>query len=75
MKQSDIAALIIIASLSVLAAYFVADAVIGGPNSNSLTVKTATPITADLTEPDSSIFNDEAINPTVEVVIGDNLQP
>ncbi len=71
MKQSDVAALIIIASLSMLVAYFVADAVIGGSDSESVKVKTITPITADVVEPDSSIFNEDAINPTVEVVIGE----
>lgn len=71
MKNSDIAALIVIASLSMLVAYFVADMVIGKPSAESVKVKTIEPMTADVVEPDSSIFNDNAINPTVEVVIGD----
>lgn len=71
MKNNDIAALILIASLSVIAAYFVASALIGQPGSESVKVKTATPISADVMEPDGKIFNKDAINPTVEVVIGD----
>ena len=71
MKNSDIAALILIASLSMLIAYFIADAVIGKPSSESVKVKTIAPITAEVATPDSSIFNEDAINPTVEVVIGD----
>ncbi len=71
MKNSDIAALIVIASLSMLVAYFVADAVIGKPTSESVKVKTIAPISAEVQKPDSSIFNKDAINPTVEVVIGD----
>lgn len=70
MKNSDIAAIIVIASISVLIAYFVADAVIGKPTSDSVKVKTIEPISAEVQTPDSTIFNKDAINPTVEVVIG-----
>jgi hypothetical protein len=71
MKNSDIAAIILIASISVLVAYFIGDAVIGKPSSTSVKVKTIAPITADVATPDPSIFNKDAINPTVPVVIGD----
>jgi hypothetical protein len=71
MKKSDIAAIILIASISMLIAYFIADAVIGKPSSESVKVKTIAPIAADVQQPDSTIFNKDAINPTVEVVIGD----
>lgn len=75
MKNNDIATLIIIASISMLVAYFIADAVIGKPSSESVKVKTVAPITADIVEPDSKIFNKDAINPTVEVVIGEGQKP
>ncbi len=75
MKKSDIAALILIASISVLVAYFIADAVIGKPSSASVRVKTIAPITADVQTPDKTIFNRDAINPTVEVEIGDGQKP
>lgn len=71
MNRSEAAGIIVIASVSVLIAYLVAGAIIGKPTGSSVRVKTAVPITADVTPPDSSIFNSEAINPTVEVVIGD----
>ncbi len=70
MKRTDVAALIFIASLSVLVAYFIADMVIGKPTSESVKVKTMAPISAEIEQPDPSIFNKDAINPTVEVVIG-----
>lgn len=75
MKNSDIAALILIATLSIGVAYFVADAVIGRPSSESTKVRTITAISDTVQEPDDSIFNKDAINPTVEVVIGDNQTP
>lgn len=70
MKRTDVASLIFIASLSVIVAYFIADAVIGKPTSESVKVKTMAPISADIEQPDPSIFNKDAINPTVEIVIG-----
>lgn len=70
MKNSDIATVIVIAALSMLAAYFVADAVIGQPGTDSVKVKTVDPISSDVAKPDPAVFNKNAINPTVEVIIG-----
>lgn len=70
MKKSDIAMIILIASISILVAYFVAQAVIGGSQSESVTVKTAPSINTSIAQPDTSIFNSNAINPTVQVIIG-----
>ena len=70
MKKSDIAMIILIASVSVLISYFVAKAVIGDTGHESVQVKTAEPITADIQKPDPTVFNSNAINPTVEVMIG-----
>lgn len=72
MKSSEIAAIILIASLSVGVAYFVADAIIGKPSSETVKVKTVEAITSKVDQPDKAIFNKDAINPTVEVVIGDD---
>jgi mannitol-specific phosphotransferase system IIBC component len=74
MKKSDIAMIIFIASVSVLVAYFVANAVIGNTKDEAVTVKTADPITTDIVEPDPTVFNTNAINPTVEVIIGGDQQ-
>lgn len=71
MKNTDIAAIILIASLSMLAAYFVADNLIGKPSSESVKVKTVEKISADVQEPDTTVFNKDAINPTVPVTIGE----
>lgn len=71
MKKSDIAMIILIASISVLVAYFVAKAVIGDTKNESIKVKTADPITTEITKPDTTVFNSNAVNPTVEVIIGE----
>ena len=74
MKRTDIAMIIFIASMSVLIAYFVANSVLGGSKNTAVKVKTADPISKTVAEPDSKVFTGEAINPTVEVFIGDGQQ-
>jgi hypothetical protein len=70
MKRTDLAAIILIAGLSVAVAYFVADAIIGKPSTQSTKVQTAQSISSDIQQPDPAIFNKNAINPTVDVEIG-----
>lgn len=64
--------IILIASISVLIAYFVAKTLIGDTRNESVKVKTTEPITTNIVQPDTSVFNSDAINPTVEVIIGGN---
>lgn len=64
--------IIFIASISIIVAYFVAATFIGNPKNDSVKVKTADKITSSITQPDPTIFNSSAINPTVEVIIGGN---
>jgi hypothetical protein len=54
-----------------MVAYFVAKAVVGDTASEAVTVKTTDEISTDVEKPDSGIFNSKAINPTVQVIIGD----
>lgn len=74
MKKTDVAMIILIASISVLIAYFAGKAIIGDVSHESVKVKTADKISSSVAEPDTNIFNDKAINPTVEVTIGGNAQ-
>jgi len=70
MKKTDIAMIVLIASMSMLLAYFIGQAVVGDVNEEAVQVKTIDPIETDVQEPDETVFNDDAINPTVEVIIG-----
>lgn len=72
MKKSDIAMLVLIASVSMGVAYFVAGALLKSPNEQTVKVKQVTMISPDIELPSSATFNKDAINPTVEVIIGDN---
>ncbi len=71
MKQSDIFSVIIVASIGILAAYFSVNAILGDPNLRAVSFKTIEEISPSLETPDSELFNLNAINPTVEVYVGD----
>lgn len=62
--------IILIAAVSMILAYFGAQAILGNVQNESVQVKTIDRISTDVTEPDPSVFNSNAINPTVEVIIG-----
>jgi hypothetical protein len=70
MKKSDLAMIILIASISILVAYFVAKGIVGDVQNQSAKVKVAEPISSTVAQPDPAVFNTNAINPTVEVIIG-----
>lgn len=72
MKRSDLAMIILIAAVSGLIAYFVASAVIGQPDKRKTTVQTIDEITAEITDPNPSVFNSQAINPTLSSRIGES---
>lgn len=71
MKKTDIAMIILIAGVSILVAYLVANSLPFFKDANKpVSVKVAEKITPDFGEIDTTIFNKDAINPTVEVIIG-----
>ena len=74
MKRTDIAMIIFIASISMLLSYFVAKTVLGDIQNEAVTVKTVDAITKNVNGPDERIFNQDAVNPTVEVYIGNEGQ-
>lgn len=69
MKKTDIAMIILIASVSVLIAFFVTRSIFGDSANEAVQVDTIERIEPTLSEVDSSIFNENAINPAVEVQI------
>lgn len=69
MKKSDLAMIVLIASTSVLIAYFSAKAIFGDVYNGTATVQTIDLISSDISEPSPEIFNDDAINPTIRVEV------
>lgn len=74
MKKTDIAMIILIATVCMLGAFFVTRSVLGEPGSETVNVKTVERIDASIAAPDPSIFNEDAINPAVQVELNNNSQ-
>lgn len=72
MKQSDIFTLILIAGIGTLASFFLCNLILGDPNKAEVKFKTISSVVdADLVDPNPEVFNSTAINPTIEVYVGD----
>lgn len=77
MKKGDIAILVLIVSLTLVISFLLVKALFGEPQNQAIKVEKAAPISANVTQPDTRIFNKDAINPTVVIQIGNpaNQQP
>lgn len=77
MKKNDIAIIILIASIALVASFFVVKSIFGEPQSAQLTAEKVDPIASSIEQPSNQIFNSNAINPTVVIQIGNpsNQQP
>ena len=73
MKKTDIAMIVLIAGVGILVAYFIAVNIpfLKLPE-QGVEVQTVDPIRSEISEPSKSVFNADAINPTVEIVVGGN---
>lgn len=72
MKQADLFSIILVASVGTLAAFFICKALMGDPNSMQVKfTKVRDVISSKLEDPNAEIFNSTAINPTIEVFVGD----
>lgn len=72
MKQSDIFTLILIAGIGTLAAFFLCNAIMGDPDEAKVSfTRLGSVISANLATPDPEVFNSTAINPTIEVYVGE----
>jgi len=70
-KKTDIAMIVLIAGISMLVTFLVADNIsILKVSDKGTKVDTVEKIDGNLDEPSTKMFNSEAINPTVETVIG-----
>lgn len=74
MKKTDIAMLVLIASISVIIAFFVAKAIFGDVYTGTAKIKTIDKIESSIVEPSTEIFNKDAINPSVQVQINGTKQ-
>lgn len=73
MKKTEIAMIILIASLSMLATFFLVRTIFGDSIKKDKTVPVITEVRDELIPPSKLIFNKNAINPTVEVFVDENV--
>ena len=70
MKLSDYISVIMIAILGTIVGYFLLNSLLGDPTEKTVLLEYLEGAGSDLVNPDSEVFNYQAINPTVEVYIG-----
>lgn len=71
MKQKDVALIIVVSFISVVLSLVVSNYIFGS-NEKKLTAEVVTPITAEFNEPNKKYFNEQSIDPTQIIRIGDN---
>lgn len=71
MRQSDIFTVIAVAVVGVVVSSVLLNMILGNPDEKSVSFKRVEVIESTLDSPDPEVFNPEAINPTVEVYVGD----
>jgi hypothetical protein len=75
MKQKDIALILIVAIISGVLSVLITSNVFVGKKGKDLKAENVSAITAEFKKPDDKIFNENAINPTQLIQIGDNNNP
>lgn len=70
MKKNEIALLILIVAISFAASFFLVRTIMGSPEKRTVEVQSVEAIKGDVTPPEATTFNENAINPTVEASIG-----
>lgn len=74
MKQQDIAVIIVAVFVSGILSFFLSNAIFK-PGEKNLEAAVVEPISTEFNEPSEDYFNDESINPTQTIRIGDEQNP
>lgn len=75
MKQRDIVVIIVVAVVSGVASYFLANFLFGGEKKYTLKAPVVAPIASDLGSLDEKYFNKNSIDATITINIGDSVNP
>lgn len=70
MKQSEIFTIVMVAAVGMLISFVTLKSLLGDPDLKVVSIGTVKPVSSTLGEPDPEIFNEDAINPTIEVYVG-----
>jgi len=71
MKQKDLALIVVVVFISIIASLFISNALITAPKNRQTKVEVVEPISADFPTPDNKYFNSNALDPTQLIQIGD----
>lgn len=72
MRKNDIALIILIVSITLVISFFVGKSLIGTPSTKPTKVEVVQPISNNFVAPSPAIFNDQAVNPTETITIGNS---
>jgi len=77
MKQKDWIIIIVTVFISAVASFFISRALFASPEDRMAEVEIVEPILAEFQQPDDRYFNEDSINPSQSITIGedDNPQP
>ena len=70
MKQNDIMTAAVVAISGFLVSLLLCNVLLGDPNENSKVINSIEPVSNEIAKPNPEVFNSRAINPTVEVYVG-----
>lgn len=72
MKQKDIITLALVVIISGVVSLILTNIIFGSPKNNNVKVEVVEAISSEFKLPDARYFNDESIDPTQIIRIGDN---
>ncbi|MDO4889707.1 MAG: hypothetical protein Q4A25_03420 [Candidatus Saccharibacteria bacterium] len=70
MKRKDIVSIVAVAILGIVAAIVAVNSILGDINDKSATFRSIEVVNSNVGTPDPEVFNPDAINPTVDVYVG-----
>lgn len=71
MKQKDITLIIVVGVVSVITAFLISNFFFGSPENRQLEAEVVDPITAEFNLPSDQYFNENSIDPTETIRIGE----
>jgi len=72
MKQKDIFTIVVIVIVSAVFSFVLSNFLISTPKNRQQKVEVVDPIGSEFIRPDTKYFNDQSINPTQKIQIGDS---
>lgn len=72
MKQKDIALIVVIVFVSGMLSFFASRYLLVPSSARTAQVEVVEPIVPDFVQPDKAYFNDDAVNPTQTIEIGES---